>query len=117
TGLDTLDGLDDLTVRESRLLHAVELLNEKILLLTTSLFREDYPRTFEENVVVANLTEQRKAQPLRAGGVVSGVVEHKCQSQLSWPAASRTVCPLLRNRTAAGLIDKYFEFVSLSFLS
>ncbi|MCA8458124.1 hypothetical protein LGN04_29995, partial [Burkholderia multivorans] len=41
-GLDTLDGLDDLTVRESRLLHAVELLNEKILLLTTSLFREDY---------------------------------------------------------------------------
>ncbi|WP_219847362.1 hypothetical protein, partial [Burkholderia multivorans] len=25
-----------------RLLHAVELLNEKILLLTTSLFREDY---------------------------------------------------------------------------
>ncbi|MCA8251566.1 hypothetical protein LGN12_30970, partial [Burkholderia multivorans] len=40
--LDTLDGLDDLTVRESRLLHAVELLNEKILLLTTSLFREDY---------------------------------------------------------------------------
>ncbi|MCA8457802.1 hypothetical protein LGN04_28265, partial [Burkholderia multivorans] len=42
-GLDTLDGLDDLTVRESRLLHAVELLNEKILLLTTSLFREDYP--------------------------------------------------------------------------
>ncbi|MCA8456410.1 hypothetical protein LGN04_21060, partial [Burkholderia multivorans] len=42
TGLDTLDGLDDLTVRESRLLHAVELLNEKILLLTTSLFREDY---------------------------------------------------------------------------
>src|SRR5690606_25081258 len=43
TGLDTLDGLDDLTVRESRLLHHVELLNEKILLLTTSLFREDYP--------------------------------------------------------------------------
>ncbi|MDN7873780.1 hypothetical protein QZM26_30885, partial [Burkholderia multivorans] len=53
-GLDTLDGLDDLTVRESRLLHAVELLNEKILLLTTSLFREDYPTSAKP--VIARIT-------------------------------------------------------------
>ncbi|MDN7873679.1 hypothetical protein QZM26_30255, partial [Burkholderia multivorans] len=51
-GLDTLDGLDDLTVRESRLLHAVELLNEKILLLTTSLFREDYRMSLQHGNVV-----------------------------------------------------------------
>ncbi len=34
---------DYYTVRKSRLLHTVELLNEKILLLTTSLFRGYYP--------------------------------------------------------------------------
>ncbi|MCA8251576.1 hypothetical protein LGN12_31025, partial [Burkholderia multivorans] len=55
-GLDTLDGLDDLTVRESRLLHAVELLNEKILLLTTSLFREDYRPTWPSNESYAKPT-------------------------------------------------------------
>ena len=41
-GLDALDSLNDRAVRKSRLLHAVELLNEKILLLTTVTFRGDY---------------------------------------------------------------------------
>lgn len=40
-GLHALDGFNDLAIRKSRLLHAVELLNEKILLLTSSLLRGD----------------------------------------------------------------------------
>lgn len=35
--------LNDLAIRKSRLLHAVELLNEKILLLTSSLLRGGLP--------------------------------------------------------------------------
>ncbi|MNY07162.1 hypothetical protein D3C86_1399510 [compost metagenome] len=39
TGLHAIDGFNDLTVRESRLLHAADLLNEKILLPATTLSR------------------------------------------------------------------------------
>lgn len=37
--LDAFDGFDDLAVRELRLLHAVELLNEKILIPDAPLLR------------------------------------------------------------------------------
>ncbi|WP_419343875.1 hypothetical protein ACM1PE_19300 [Achromobacter sp. PD1] len=45
TSLHALDGFNDPAIRKSRLLHAVELLNEKILLLTSSLLRGDYQVT------------------------------------------------------------------------
>ncbi|MDH5859277.1 hypothetical protein, partial [Lampropedia aestuarii] len=44
--LHSLERLNDLAVREPRLLHVVELLNEKILLLTSPLLWGDYPAKF-----------------------------------------------------------------------
>ncbi|MCA8251125.1 hypothetical protein LGN12_28620, partial [Burkholderia multivorans] len=69
-GLDTLDGLDDLTVRESRLLHAVELLNEKILLLTTSLFREDYRFHSSTLYIFSKPSSSRNNCFFRGNGIV-----------------------------------------------
>ena len=43
-GFHPLERFHDLTVRESRSLHLVELLNEKILLLNAPLLRGDYHR-------------------------------------------------------------------------
>lgn len=44
SGFHPFDRLDDLAVRESRLLHAVELLNEKTLLLTSPVLRGNYQK-------------------------------------------------------------------------
>ncbi|MBY4673178.1 hypothetical protein K6W12_21315, partial [Burkholderia multivorans] len=87
-GLDTLDGLDDLTVRESRLLHAVELLNEKILLLTTSLFREDYRCASVDAVIGAE--NEKPARPLSDWKAIR-IVRPSFGNRRELPAISGTI--------------------------
>lgn len=54
TSLHALDGFKDLAIRKSRLPDAVELLNEKILLLTAWLLRGDYRISYSiENPIYA----------------------------------------------------------------
>lgn len=49
--IHALIGFDILAVRKSRLLHAVELLNEKTLLLATTLLREDYSHLLQLEMI------------------------------------------------------------------
>ncbi|MCO1414980.1 DNA methyltransferase [Burkholderia multivorans] len=84
-----------MTVRESRLLHAVELLNEKILLLTTSLFREDYQAIWftKGKGYTFNFGAQKEMTQCYEGSIGKKTTKHPTE-KYSW-----MIDPLVKNHT------------------